>query len=128
MGYRSEVAFLLKKEAHDRLLADIESIDDEDLRDEVRDLLKSFTVRRYKSGAVLYHGDWFKWYTEEYADVGFIHQWLYAQPPQDYRYVTIGEEYDDIGNTGDFFLETPQYDSIDVVRSIHIPKGGRKCS
>ena len=124
MGYYSEVAFMLDSELHNDFLAAIDKLEDP-LRGNVRELLGMFTKRRYQGGFVLYHTQLIKWYITEFPDVKFVDDWLNDQDYHRYQYITIGEEFDDVGEVG-FMSDAP--DNMYVERRIVVPKGGRKCS
>lgn len=124
MGYYSEVAFVLEKEAHKDFLAAIEKLNDT-LREEVLGLLRIFAKRRYSDGSILYHHTLLKWYVVEFPDVAFVDEFLSSLPDDKYRYITIGEEFDDVGEQGCFHIKDGD---MYMERRVVIPKGGRKCS
>ena len=120
MGYRSQVAVALTDDAarlfkiiishfpkdheiHSLMSADQSSFNDTTLREALDD---SQWV-----GSKIYFED-VKWY-DGYSCVQVVSEFLESIPPEDFRYIRIGEESDDVEETGEF------YDSdLYVARSI----------
>jgi len=124
MGYYSEIAFVMDKEAHEDFLSAIAKLDDTP-RTEVLNLLGMFTKKRYPDGAILYHHPLLKWYVEDFPSVAFVDEFLNDLPERKYRYITIGAEFDDVGEQGCYNIKTGD---MYMERRVVIPKGGRKCS
>lgn len=127
MGYHSEVAFMLSAEAHEQFENEIEAIEDETLKKDVKNTLKCFTKRRYTGGVMLYHCNLIKWYIDSFDSVTFIDEFIINLDDRDYAYVIIGDDYDDVRHDGGLYLPD-SYESIFPQRRVSIPKGGRKCS
>jgi len=103
MGYRSEVAIGLTDDAA-RLLEAIMLVDDE-----VADLVRSGNQTmplasdptREDRGGKLYW-DWIKWY-DMFDDVSKMENFLAILPDEDYKFVRLGEESDDVEERGHYY-------------------------
>ena len=99
MGYRSDVAIALSKEAAALLKARLEAatpderylLDNADLHDTDEE-----------SGDELWRWHYVKWY-EEFAEVAFIDNVLKELSDDDYLFIRLGENYDDVEIRGDFW-------------------------
>lgn len=125
MGYYSEVAFMFSKETDLRFLSLVEN-QAAGLMQDIKDTLSCFTKRKFSDGSIVYFCKSIKWYTQEFSDVAFIHNFLHDLEADEYKYVVIGEAFDDITEEGCYGLEGI-FESIYVTRSLSIPTGGRKC-
>lgn len=112
MGYYSDVGLALTKAGVDFLQAKLASSEvSEELREEVKSLL-SYAERHYTdtaSGAEVWYWDCIKWYDykpDGFQDVCFIMDVLTELEETEYRFIRIGEEYDDTEVKG-FFWENP---------------------
>lgn len=109
MGYRSDVGLALTKKGLETLNAKLaeESVS-EDVRESVKRLL-SHTDEHYSdaaSGAEVWYWEWIKWYDccpAGYQDICFITDTLKEMDDEDYRFIRIGEEYDDTEVSGGFW-------------------------
>ena len=109
MGYRSDVGLALSKNGveslHTRL--DSQEVSDE-LRSKVNDLL-GYAEKHYadkETGAEIWYWEWIKWYGGDcvyYEDIEFIEDTLKTLEFGDYRFIRIGEEYDDTEVAGGFW-------------------------
>ena len=117
MGYYSEVALCLNKNAHDKMLEKLET-QDEDTKTHVQDLLKD-AQKFVFDGDTLYHWLWVKWY-DYFPCVGFIEKVLGELPDdyeatEQYKFMRVGEELEDNEERGSYY-ENP-FDA-EVGRSI----------
>lgn len=109
MWYRSEVGLALTKKGVETLNARLaeESVS-EDLRESVKGLL-SHADEHYldaASGAEVRYWEWIKWYDcapVGYQNICFIMDTLKALDDADYRFIRLGEEYDDTEVSGGFW-------------------------
>ena len=104
MGYYSEVAFCLNKEAHDKMLAALEA-QDEVIKPQVLALLEEARKLNY-DGDILYHWGDVKWYNS-YPCVGFIEKFLDELTddydiPEQYKLMRVGEELRDNEERGSY--------------------------
>jgi hypothetical protein len=109
MGYRSDVGLALTRQGvatlHEKLAAREVS---EDLRASVKKLL-AHAHRHYTdaaSGAEVWYWEWIKWYDCYpcgYQDICFIMDTLKELDDEDYRFIRIGEDYDDTEVRGSFW-------------------------
>ena len=111
MGYRSEVALVLSKEAAALLKKRLEAATPDE-----RYLLDN--PDRYevdsKTEEALWRWHYVKWY-EEFAEVAFINSFLQELEPSNYLFIRVGETYDDIEIRGDYWLNAF---NLDVAISI----------
>ena len=111
MGYRSDVAIALSKEAAALLKARLEAatpderylLDNADLHDTDEE-----------SGDELWRWHYVKFY-EEFREVAFINNFLQELDPSNYLFIRVGETYDDIEIRGDYWLNAF---NLDVATSI----------
>ena len=109
MGYYSDVGLALTKTGVDFLQSRLASQEvSRELREEVNTLLDQ-AERHYTdaaSGAEIWYWDWIKWYDSKsygFQDVCFIMDALDALEDGNYRFIRIGEEYDDTEVIGGFW-------------------------
>ena len=98
MGYYSEVALVLKKEANGKLLQAIKSESEY-----VQELIEKWPERHEvneKTGEILYSWNSIKWYGDECE---FLNNFLKELDSEDYRFMRLGEEYGDIDEHGQFY-------------------------
>lgn len=121
MGYRSDVGLLLSKHGVSVLHARLndKSLPEETRQDVLEFMDRAVTHFQHKAtGAEAWLWQWVKWYdTDPYAfpDVKFIAETIRDLPDEDYRFIRVGEDYEDTEVEGDFF-DHPF--GFDVVRSI----------
>jgi hypothetical protein len=109
MGYRSDVGLALTKKGVETLNAKLaeESVS-EDLRESVKRLL-SHTDEHYSdavSGAEVWYWERIKWYDcypFGYQNICFIMDAVRELDDEDYRFIRIGEKYDDTEVSGGFW-------------------------
>ena len=123
MGYRSEVAIALSKTGTETLHAKLSSPDvSEELRCSVTNLL-GYAEQHYidqTTGAEMWYWDWIKWYGGNFAyyeNIKFIEDTLAALEDDEYRFIRIGEEYEDVELSGTFW-DNPF--ELELVRGINI--------
>ena len=109
MGYYSDVGLALTKTGVDFLQSRLASPEvSKELREEVNTLLDQ-AERHYtdaSSGAEIWYWDWIKWYDSKsygFQDVCFIMDALDTLEDGNYRFIRIGEEYDDTEVMGGFW-------------------------
>ena len=109
MGYRSDVGLALTKKGVKALNAKLaeESVSEE-LRESVMELLddadQHYTDRN--SGAELWYWESIKWYDTlplEYQNICCIMETLANLKNEDYRFIRIGEDYEDTEVSGGFW-------------------------
>jgi len=105
MGYVSEVALALTetgaKVMRQRLMSPAVSQEQRELVEE----LLSATDRHYKdsrSGSELWYWQWLKWYND-FLDVSFMESLLQDMNHEDYRFIRIGEDFEDTEILGGFW-------------------------
>lgn len=107
MGYRSDVALALTKEGVEKLHVAIANVGQEILEE----LIELFTnpdkhLGDSETGAELWSWKDVKWYAD-YADVAFVENFIFNEAdPNNYHFIRICEEWDDIEVEGDF-LDNP---------------------
>ena len=96
MGYRSDVAIFLTNACYVRHKV---------LENLFPELIKEFDKSMHKNG-VLYEMNGVKWY-DSYQDVQQVYEWLEQLDDEEYGFIRIGEETEDIeyrGSPGEFGL------------------------
>ena len=101
MGYRSEVALVMKKSLVDDLKEYMEQVTSEE-RDDIKDILCNANNIVSKDDAILYHWMFIKWYPV-YLGILCIHKLLEASPAKDYLFLRLGDETDDIETLGSYY-------------------------
>ena len=105
MGYRSEVGLALTKNGVDTLKRRLAS---PELGQEIRQVIRYFFDHADKhakdedGGQEAWYWDYRKWYTE-FPEVDFIEQLMSELPDGDFRFIRIGEDYDDTEMRGGFW-------------------------
>ena len=105
MGYRSEVGLALTKDGVEVLERKLAS---PELRQEIRELIREFFdnadkhAKEEKRGQEAWYWDYRKWYTE-FPEVAFLEQLISELPDKDFRFIRIGEDYDDTEVRGGFW-------------------------
>jgi len=123
MGYRSEVALALTSNGVNELHTQLASpVLDNHIRKEVKGLLDCADMHfiDQDSKAEVWHWNSIKWYLsdpEYYADIYFIEEFLRNLDDEDFRFIRIGEDYEDTEVFGDF-TENP-FD-LEIARGITI--------
>ena len=107
MGYRSEVSLELKKETNDLFQALYAQKFPEDIE------FLSSSIEKETDKATLYFWDHIKWY-DTYPEVSFITKFISELDENDYRFVRLGEEYED--NETDGYSEEF---NLNIQRSIY---------
>lgn len=112
MGYRSDICLLLNRPGVMSLKAKLASKETSDkIRSEVEYLL-SHAVKHLvdaESGAECWHWTDLKWYDcdpEYYPEVDFIEKLMAELDEEDYRFMRVGEDYDDLEVKG-CYLDDP---------------------
>lgn len=123
MGYRSEVGLVLTRAGVDVLNKKLAGPEvSEETRKEVESLL-AYAAYRYtdsESGAEVWLWDWIKWYPD-YQDIALLGTLMNELEDKDYRFIRIGEEYDDTEVRGGFW-ENPF--GLELNRSIELGEAG----
>jgi hypothetical protein len=107
MGYRSDIAFELKKETNDLFQAIYAAKFPEDLS------WLYDNIQQESEDGTLYCWECIKWY-DSYPEVSFITKFISELDENDYRFVRIGEEHDD-NETGGY----SEVFNLNIHRSIH---------
>lgn len=94
----------------------------EETRREVQDLLSQADSHYTdsNSGAAVWHWAWSKWYSD-FPEVAFVESLMHEMNDEDYRFIRIGEDYDDTEVRGCFW-ENPF--GMELNRSIELGKAG----
>lgn len=112
MGYYSDVCLLLNKNGVAILKEKLSSPDICDTtRSEVKSLLADADRHLVDtdSGAECWKWDDVKWYSGDpkyYPDVDFIEKLMLELPEEDFRFMRVGEDYDDLEANG-YYLDDP---------------------
>ena len=109
MGYRSEVGLALTRlgvETLEKRLASPEH--DGEVRKRIREFLDNAEkhAKDEKSGEEAWYWDSLKWYTddpEHFPEVDFIEKLLAELAYEDFRFIRIGEDYEDTEMRGGFW-------------------------
>ena len=101
MGYRSEVALIMKQSLAIDLKEYMTQVTSEE-RDDIKDILYNADSVVAKGGDILYHWTFTKWYPT-YLGVICIHKLLRASPERDYLFLRLGDEADDIETLGSYY-------------------------
>lgn len=99
MGYRSDVRIITSKEGFEKLKGFVESYLKENNKDGTIDnLLESCDVKQEGKKQIYFGWDWSKWYEGDYPEVDAIMEGIdhLEKNEYSYRYMRIGESYDDI--------------------------------
>jgi len=109
MGYRSEVGFCLAAPAQTKLESGLLKIrngkgraNDEE-RKLILELFRDATVRKDEaSGDAAYHWPRLKWYAQ-YPDVAFVERFIEELTEDEYLFIRLGDDDDDIEIRGTFW-------------------------
>lgn len=109
MGYRSEVGLALTRkgvEALENRLASPEI--GEEVRQRIREFLDHTDkhAKDEESGQEAWYWEYLKWYTDDpahFPEVDFIEKLMAELPDGDFRFIRIGEDYDDTEMRGSFW-------------------------
>ena len=105
MGYRSEVGLALTKKGVETLKKRLTS---PELRQEIRPVVQEFFdsadkhAKDEEGGQEAWYWDYRKWYTE-FPEVNFIEQLMAELTAGEFRFIRIGEDYDDTEMRGGFW-------------------------
>lgn len=112
MGYYSDVTLALTKKGAAALKKRLsDSSIPENARKETKDLLENSSkhVRDERTGTEIWHWESIKWYAcdpQHFPEVDFLESFLTELEEKDYRFMRIGESYDDVEVYGNF-LDDP---------------------
>ncbi len=104
MGYRSDVALALTKNGVEALQKAIAESENTESREAVTDFLEHSDkhLKDTSDGSELWFWNSVKWY-EFYPEVSFLESFMVGKvDEEDYRFMRIGEEYDDLCVEGCF--------------------------
>lgn len=103
MGYRSEVGLCLTKNGHEALLANLAKVESEPSKaTDIATLLKFCNEKREQDGAAAWIWKWIKWY-HEFQDVAFIEKLLAKLKEEDYLFIRVGEDDEDVECQGEYW-------------------------
>ncbi len=105
MGYYNDVVLAVAPEATDSFYALLST--DESLFSMVRAGSDNFDTSQFRKGDLLIQWYDVKW-NDGFSEVAKLHKWMEAQAPENYRFLRVGEEKNDIEEHGDYawdFLE-----------------------
>ena len=105
MGYYSDVVLAIAPEATTTFYALLST--DELIVNLVQGGSDSFDVSQFQKGDLLIQWYDVKW-NDGFSEVAKLHKWMEAQAPENYRFLRVGEEKNDIEEHGDYawdFLE-----------------------
>ena len=106
MGYYSEVGLVLTKKGFEQMEAELTAVEDKALRNEIEDLLSSADCQHTASnGDHLWTWEWMKWYPE-FREISWLETCLKAMANEDFYFLRIGEEHDDVFISGDCWDNT----------------------
>ena len=101
MGYRSHVGICLVQDAFNQLEAKIQTMP-QALQDEVRSLFEDSEFTREDEGDRTWYWEGFKWYSSD-PDIAFLKGYLSDLDDEQYLYVRVGENLDDVEYHGSFW-------------------------
>lgn len=122
MGYRSNVVLAMTASAHRKMMDEIASLDDANLREKVEEFLREYAEISEEDGIVFLRWNDVKWYywgdlpaeAEEvlsfgdryrYADVRFMVKFLEKLNKHEYKFVRRGEGRGDTERKGSLKVE-----------------------
>ena len=104
MGYYSDVALCLTKNGMDQLktaLAEAEKNNPDNFA-AIKMLIGGEPNKIDEgSGSVVFLWEGEKWY-EEFAEMAFVAKLMDSLPSEDFLFIRVGEDYDDIGTRGSY--------------------------
>ena len=109
MGYRSEVGLALTRQGVETLEKRLAAPDiDEEVRLCIREFLDHSDkhAKDEESGHEAWYWDYLKWYADDpvhFPEVDFIEKLLSELSYEDFRFIRIGEDYDDTEMRGGFW-------------------------
>lgn len=108
MGYRSDVGLVMTKTAVDKLKQKLTEWNSP-LRQTILTLLGEETSEhhKYSTGEELWLWEGIKWY-DTYQEVQALEVFLGGLASEEYLFIRIGEELDDVETDGTFWENTPQ--------------------
>lgn len=123
MGYYSDTALALTGKGVDTLNKKLAAPEtSEEIRKEVQGLLSQADSHYTdsNSGAEVWHWAWSKWYSN-FPEVAFVESLMAEIDEEDYRFIRIGEDYDDTEVRGGFW-ENPF--GMELTRNIVLAEAG----
>ena len=109
MGYRSDVGLALTRLGVETLENRLASPDvGEEVRKRIREFLDHAEkhAKDEKNGEEAWYWDYLKWYTDDpvhFPEVDFIEKLVAELAYEDFRFIRIGEDYDDTEMWGGFW-------------------------
>ena len=98
MGHSSRVGICISQEAAALLDAKISMLSPS-LQEEVASLFEGADVKKQDDGARAWYWDGFRWYSSD-CDVAFLEGYLDDLQWNEYLYIRVGEELDDVDYRG----------------------------
>ena len=107
MGYYSDVVLALNENGKALLNKKIAELKEQDTEtwQAVDSLLNNYVDHKQEdpiSGAIMYNFAMLKWY-DSFTDIGFVVDFINTLSSEDYLFIRIGEDIDDIQREGSFF-------------------------
>ena len=109
MGYRSDVGLVLTRHGVTVLHKRLKTVNlPLSVKDDIRNLLRTADEHHKDNdtGSEVWLWNWIKWYDSEpyfFDEIKFIADTIQSLPEKDYRFIRIGENYDDIEVDGSFW-------------------------
>lgn len=112
MGYRSDVRIVTSRKGYEELKKFVENYLKDDK--ETENLLKSLNVCKIGKDQCYFGWNYVKWYQYDYKDDDAIMEGLYELGSKEfsYRFLRIGESYDDIEEDYCTYEEDLEYPSL----------------
>ena len=101
MGYRSHVGICLAQDAFNRLEDKIQTLP-QHLQEEARSLFGDSEFTREDEGSRVWYWEGFKWYSSD-PDITFLKGYLSDLEDEQYLYLLVGENLDDVEYHGRFW-------------------------
>ncbi len=101
MGYRSHVGICLAQDAFKQLEDKIQALP-QHLQEEVRSLFGDSEFTREDEGSRVWYWEGFKWYSSD-PDITFLKGYLSDLEDEQYLYLLVGENLDDVEYHGRFW-------------------------
>lgn len=115
MGYYSEVGLVLSKNGFAFFESELEKIEDEQLRKEVDGLVTcADNYHITPNGNHLWSWNYIKWYPH-IRSIHWLEKCLFNMEYEDFYFICIGEEYDDVDVDGCY---TDNSFNMEVIRTI----------
>lgn len=106
MGYYSEVAFALTEEGAKKFFAKVKKAE---CRKQIHKLLMDADYKNSIEGAYFWYWKEIKWYDfarDYFPEIVFIREFMDKSDPDDFRFMIVGEEQDDVDIRG-YFCDDP---------------------